>query len=187
MRPALILAVSLTLLACLHASTTSPKPQENVIILKHLRATLNPNWIILNHVPNGEYTSLVSAALTDEQGKPKDDKSMILFGVWDVSGHDGLTMFQLMTTKHEKKNERRAGEWVINFVVEQKKDGYALVVDGLKYVEEHKCYLWVRRGRKIETPTYTLADSDLKDILTFIDRVNLIERSTQTAASKQAS
>ena len=172
MRLLLILVFSLT--------STAAESQDNVIILTHLRARLDPHWIIMNHVPNGEYIRLVSAVLTDEHGKPRDDKSMVLFGICDVSGHDGLTVFQLITRKHEKKNERHAGKWVINYVVEPKDDGYALLVDALQYSEEHKCYLWVRRGRRIEDVTYTLKDSDLKDILAATKRVDLLKQEGQT-------
>ena len=172
----LILVFSLT--------STAPESQDNVIILKHVRARLDPNWIIMNHVPNGEYASLVSAILADEHGRPKDDKSMILFGVCDVSGHDGLTVFQSLTRRHEKKNERNAGKWVINYAVEAKDDGYALLVDALQYSEEHKCYLWVRRGRRIEQVKYTLKDSDVKDILAFTARVDLRGAGRQTDRDK---
>ena len=63
----LMLALSLASLACSCAPSSSPKPQDNVIILKHLRAELDPSWIILDHLPNGEYSSFVSAALTHDQ------------------------------------------------------------------------------------------------------------------------
>ncbi len=172
----LILVLSLTSIAA--------TPQDNVIILQNTCARLDPNWLILTHIPFG-YVSIVSAGLTDEQGKPKNDKSMILFGVCDVSDRDGLTMLHEVKREHRKKNERKAGEWLINYYVERHDDdGYALVIDALKYEEEHKCYLWVRRGRRIENPQYTLQDSDLEDILTFTKRISVIGQGRQTGTSK---
>jgi uncharacterized membrane protein len=184
MRLALIPAFALVSLVCSCIPAPSPKQRESVIILKHLRARLDPNWIILTHVPNGQYASVVSAVLTDEQGTSKDDKSIVLFGVCDVSGHDGLTVFQSLTSAHEKKDERKVGEWVVNSAVERKQDGYALLIDGFKYVEEDRCYLWVRRGRRIDTATYKLEESDLKEVSTLIERVDLIGQGRQAGTGE---
>ena len=157
--------------ACAHS-------QENIIILEHAQARLDPHWIIINHIPDGEYTSAVSAILADQDGKPRDDKSMVLFGVCDVSGHAGLTVFQSITSRHDKQNERREGPWVINYAVEPKEDGYALLVDAMQYSEKHKCYYWVRRGRYIESADYTLTDNDVNEILALTKKMETLDQET---------
>jgi hypothetical protein len=148
-------------------------PKENLVHIKSCTVTLSPDWIILTHVPNGSEISLISVVMADATGRPRADKSMLLYGYCDVSTHAGLTKKQAITAGREGKAARKVGDWEVSYAVEAKATDYGLVIDAFRYVEDRKAYLWVRRGRMVKEANYTATEADYNEFLPCLERIRL--------------
>lgn len=145
--------------------------RESALYIKSCQVNLPQDWIISEHVPNGDQISLVAAFPADAAGRPAADKAMLVFGYCDVENHLGLTRMQLLRN-NAIKTERQIEGWETYYKVEAKKTDFGFTIDAFQYLgDDRKAYLWVRMGHMVETKDYMPADADYEALATHVKRI----------------
>lgn len=170
MRLLLVLAVSLGMLEVAHA-------RENVLYLKSCQVILLQDWMIINHVPNGEEISSVTVALADSGGQAPADKSILIYGFCDVRTHAGLTRKQMITGTFddEGKRAKHIGDWEVSYKVEAKRTNFGLAIDAFRYLPDRNAYLWVRRGPMVDSKDYTPTEADYTELAPYLKRITEVK------------